>query len=535
VRSKIRAHRGARVAGGETEPYLPPVPLYMPEAGWSEWLARMARNINTLISRPVGTTGGGGGGVSVITDDVAPAGTDGNLWWDSNDGPGGGQLYVFYDDPSADAGSWVSATNMPGPMGPAGPTGAAGPPGTGSVSGMVAGQIPIAATATGIASSANLSGDITSAPTTLATTLATVNANVGTFQGLTVNGKGLVTAAANQSYLTANQTITASGDATGSGTITLPLTLATVNSNIGTWNNVTINAKGLATAGSNVAYLTGNQNITITGDGDGSGTTAIALTLDTVNANVGTFQGITVNGKGLVTAAANQSYLTANQTITLAGDLSGSGTTTITAALTANSVITSDITNSAVTLAKLENRAAATLLGNPTAGVAAPSEITLGANLSFVGSALTAAGGGSTGLSGMTAGQIPIAATATTITSSGNLSGAVTTSNSLATTLAANAVATTNILASNVTYAKIQNVAASRLLGNPTGSVAAPSEISLGTGLTFAGTVLNAAFLVTIADAAPTLTHGLLWFDSVSAKLYIGLNDGTSTQWVPVA
>lgn len=45
---------------------------------------------------------------------------------------------------------------------------------------------------------------------------------------------------------------THSGDATGA----TALTLATVNSNIGTYNNITINAKGLATAGSNVAYLT---------------------------------------------------------------------------------------------------------------------------------------------------------------------------------------------------------------------------------------------------------------------------------------
>ena len=39
-------------------------------------------------------------------------------------------------------------------------------------------------------------GDVTGPSGSTALTLATVNANVGTFQGLTVNGKGLVTAAA---------------------------------------------------------------------------------------------------------------------------------------------------------------------------------------------------------------------------------------------------------------------------------------------------------------------------------------------------
>lgn len=53
--------------------------------------------------------------------------------------------------------------------------------------------------------------------------------------------------------------------------------------------------------------LTANQAITVSGDATGTGTTAIALTLATVNANVGTFGSasvvpeITVNAKGLVT------------------------------------------------------------------------------------------------------------------------------------------------------------------------------------------------------------------------------------------
>jgi hypothetical protein len=50
-------------------------------------------------------------------------------------------------------------------------------------------------------------------------------------------------------------------------------------------------------------YITGNQSISVTGDATGSGTTGIALTLATVNSNVGTFTKVTVNGKGLVTSA----------------------------------------------------------------------------------------------------------------------------------------------------------------------------------------------------------------------------------------
>lgn len=129
------------------------------------------------------------------------------------------------------------------------------------------------------------------------------------------------------------------------------------------------------------------------------------------------------------------------------------------------------------------------------------------------------------GISGMTAGQIPLAATATTITSSGNLSGAVTTSGSLATTLSANAVATTHITNANVTYAKIQNIVAARLLGNPTGSAAAPSEISLGTGLAFTGTTVAAALTyqnaTLVSGSATALTTGVNR-DIVSMSLVAG-------------
>jgi hypothetical protein len=50
--------------------------------------------------------------------------------------------------------------------------------------------------------------------------------------------------------------------------------------------------------------------------------------------------------------------------------------------------------------------------------------------------------------------------------------------------------AVTTISAGVVTYAKMQNEAASSLLGNPTGSPTAPSAITLGAGLGFSGTTL---------------------------------------------
>jgi len=55
-------------------------------------------------------------------------------------------------------------------------------------------------------------------------------------------------------------------------------------------------------------YLINNQLITLSGDIAGSGATAITTTLATVNSNVGTFQGLTVNAKGQITAASNQNY-----------------------------------------------------------------------------------------------------------------------------------------------------------------------------------------------------------------------------------
>lgn len=114
------------------------------------------------------------------------------------------------------------------------------------------------------------------------------------------------------------QTSAFTGDATKTAGGTA-LTLATVNGNVGTFNNITINAKGLATAGSNVAYITGNQTITLTGDASGSGTTSIAVTL-AVPTSSGTYTPTLTNVANLDASTAYQcQYLRVGNTVTVSG------------------------------------------------------------------------------------------------------------------------------------------------------------------------------------------------------------------------
>jgi len=101
--------------------------------------------------------------------------------------------------------------------------------------------------------------------------------------------------------------------------------------------------------------------------------------------------------------ATNIELTSPNQTITLTSDVTGSGTgsfattianSAVSTAKIANAAVTSSkIGTSAVTYPKIQNVTASSLLGNPTGSAAAPSEITLGTNLSFAGSVLNAVGG----------------------------------------------------------------------------------------------------------------------------------------------
>ncbi len=140
-------------------------------------------------------------------------------------------------------------------------------------------------------------------------------------------------------YITGNQTITLSGDATGSGSTAITVTLANSGVTAGTYRSVTVDAKGRVTGGTNPTTISG-YGITdfyaqvISGFVTGANSTV--LNTDTLEVAIEKLQG-QVNAR-----------LTGNQTITLSGDVTGSGATAITATL-ANSGVTAGTYNSSAT------------------------------------------------------------------------------------------------------------------------------------------------------------------------------------------
>lgn len=178
--------------------------------------------------------------------------------------------------------------------------------------------------------------------------------------------------------------------------------------------------------------------------------------------DTGAVAGVTTLGaSGAISASNISGTNTGDQTITLTGDVTGSGTGSFAATIAAG----------AVTYAKMQDVSAASrVIGRGSAaGAGDPQELTLGSNLSISGTVLSAVG-----LSGTNTGD-------QTITLTGDVTGTGT--GSFAATIANDAV----------TFAKIQNVTADKLLGRGNGGGTGDTqEITLGTNLSMTGTTLNA-------------------------------------------
>lgn len=95
-----------------------------------------------------------------------------------------------------------------------------------------------------------------------------------------------------------------------SGSVANPTTTPAITITLGAITPSSVAASGTVTGSNLSGSNTGDQTITLTGDVTGSGTGSFAATLATVNSNVGSFGGAgktitaTVNGKGLITAFA---------------------------------------------------------------------------------------------------------------------------------------------------------------------------------------------------------------------------------------
>lgn len=241
-----------------------------------------------------------------------------------------------------------------------------------------------------------LTGDITAAAGSNVTVLATVNSDIGTFGSgtqvpqLTVNGKGLITGVTNINITGIAPPDGDKGDivVTGSGATW------TIDTNVVTFakfQQITSDRLlGRDTAGTgNVEEISLGSSLALgglalvraalTGDitaAQGSN----ATTLATVNANVGTFGSatqvsqVTVNGKGLVTAASN---------VTISGVPAADGDYGDVVVSGAGTVWTID--TNVVTFAKFQQIATDTLLGRDTAGTGDIEQITLNATLSMTG------------------------------------------------------------------------------------------------------------------------------------------------------
>lgn len=129
------------------------------------------------------------------------------------------------------------------------------------------------------------------------TSIAGISGTTGLLRKTAANTWALETA----TYLTANQTITVSGDATGSGSTAISLTLANSGVTAGTYRSVTVDAKGRVTAGTakevpGVQSVTSAATVTPNADTDD----VVSISAQAVALTIAAHTGTATDGEKLV-------------------------------------------------------------------------------------------------------------------------------------------------------------------------------------------------------------------------------------------
>lgn len=332
-------------------------------------------------------------------------------------------------------------------------------------------------TGAGALQRAALTGDIAASAGSNSTTLATVNSNIGTFGSatavsqVTVNAKGLTTAAVDVSIAIPSTQVTdfteAAQDAVG---LMVGVSL------------VYVDATPLLARAALTGDITASQN-------------SNATTLATVNSNVGSFGdathvgAFTVNGKGLVTAASS---------VAITGLISDGDKGDITVS-SSGTVWTID--NDVVTFPKMQNIVTDSLVGRDTAGTGDPENIGLNATLSMDGSGnlqraalagdIIASAGSNTTAIGVNkvldtmlrqgAAKSVIGVTGNSTANVADIAGTtdqVLRVNSAGTALAFGTVATGGIADAAVTSAKLRDSSANSVIGRAANSTGVPADIA---------------------------------------------------------
>ena len=438
-------------------------------------------------------------------------------------GPDSG--YFWFETDTEDTYSWDgavwvkvnTASGVPDPIVPA--------DGTQNITG--------ALTVSGAITGSNLSGTNTGNQTTIVgITGTTAQFNTALTDGDFATGGGTVTGTSSGTN-TGDQTITLTGNVTGSGTGSFATTIAAsavtlaMQANMATASVVYRKTAGagapevqtLATLKTDLGLTgtnSGDQTITLTGDVTGSGTGSFAATIAADSVTLAKIANAAANskllGSGDAGSGVNYVEITLGTNLTMSGTTlnatggggstpTGTGFTHITAGVqdaAAKLVDTADVNDAQITLAKMANMATSSLIYRKTASSGVPEVNTLATLKTDLG------------LTGTNSGD-------QTITLTGNVTGSGT--GSFATTIAADAVA--NSMLADMTALTVK-ANATNATANPT-DVAASSDgqVFLRSGTTLAfGTVATAGITdaaVTLAKMANMATASLIYRKTASS------------------